>query len=84
MTNLVVSEMRSLSDAEIDTVAGGIGPLGAFVAGFALGAAAVIGAAVGATAAAAGIAISDAMSEDDEPAMAPGTDENGDPIENND
>ena len=73
MTNMAFPEMRSLSDAEIDAVAGGVGPAAAFLAGVVIGAAAVTGAALGACAAAAGIAIADAMSDDEEVAIAPAT-----------
>ena len=82
MTSMHSSEMRYLSDAELEEVAGGIGPAAAFALGVAAGAA-VSTAAFVAGAAVAGVAIAVTSGGDDEsePAMAPGTDENGDPIE---
>jgi len=44
MTNMTCSEMRVLSDTELDAVAGGIGPVGAFALGVAAGAAVAGGA----------------------------------------
>jgi hypothetical protein len=74
----MIYEMRSLSDAEIDAVAGG-NPVGAFAAGVVVGA----GLAAGTIALAAGAvmlvnAVSDQMNDKKEP----GTDENGNPVEN--
>jgi hypothetical protein len=71
----VTYEMRSLSDAEVDMVAGGVGPVVAFVAGAAAGAAvAAVSFAAGAAVAGAAWAIAGAMSDDDKGvAIAPGT-----------
>jgi hypothetical protein len=71
MTNMMSSEVRGLSDAEIDAVAGG-NPY--FLAGVAVGAGLVFGCA---GAAAVGVVVYDKMTDDeeekDEVKIAPGT-----------